>query len=75
IYFYPEAKAYHFLGASTRKAKSKMIYLSHRGYYKFLKKHRTKTMDKILLIPSYALLYIGAVIRIILQRIRSLFKS
>ena len=74
IYFYPEAKAYHLLGASTRKAKSKMIYLSHRGYYKFLKKHRTKTVDKILLIPSYALLYIGAVIRIVTQKIKTLFK-
>ena len=74
IYFYPEAKAYHFLGGSTRKVKSRMIYLSHRGYYKFLKKHRKKTSDKILLIPFYVLLYIGAVIRVIVQKIKNLFK-
>jgi len=75
IYFYPEARAYHLLGASTKRVKSRMIYLSHRGYYKFLKKHRTKKMDQILLIPFLVLLYIGVVIRIIALKIKNLFKS
>jgi hypothetical protein len=75
IYFYPEAKAYHFLGASTKKVKSRMIYLSHRGYYKFLKKHRKKLSDKILLIPFAALLFLTAFIRRIIFKITHLFKS
>jgi GT2 family glycosyltransferase len=75
IYFYPEARAYHYLGASTQKVKSKMIYLSHRGYYKFLKKHRKKLANQILLIPFAGLLFLAAIVRISLFQIRGLFKS
>lgn len=71
IYFYPDARAYHFLGGSTQKVKTKMIYLSHRGYFKFLKKHRKTVLDEILLIPSACLLFFTAVIRMLISKIRS----
>ena len=41
IYFYPDAKVIHHKGASTRKAKTKMIWLSHLAFYEFFKKHKT----------------------------------
>lgn len=75
IYFNPEAKAYHYLGGSTQKAKSKMIYLSHRGYYKFLKKHRKNFSDRIFLIPFAGLLLLTAAMRILTLGVRGLFKS
>jgi len=70
IYFCPDAKAYHVLGGSTRKVKSRMIYLSHRGYFKFLKKYRKTVLDQILLIPSAFLLSLTAVIRILISKVR-----
>ncbi len=70
IYFCPDAKAYHALGGSTRKVKSRMIYLSHRGYFKFLKKYRKTVLDQILLIPSACLLYVTAVIRMLISKFK-----
>jgi GT2 family glycosyltransferase len=70
IYFYPDAKAYHFLGGSTQKVKTKMIYLSHRGYFKFLKKHRETILDEILLVPSACLLFLTAVIRMLIVYVK-----
>lgn len=71
IYFYPDARAYHFLGGSTQKVKTRMIHLSHRGYFKFLKKHRETVLDEILLIPSACLLFLAAVVRILISKLRS----
>ena len=70
IYFCPDAKAYHALGGSTRKVKSRMIYLSHRGYFKFLKKYRKTVLDQILLIPSACLLFLTAVIRMLISKFK-----
>lgn len=39
LYFYPESKAYHFLGGSTKKLKWRLIPLLHKGVYDFLVKH------------------------------------
>jgi len=71
IYFCPDARAYHFLGGSTQKVKTKMIYLSHRGYFKFLKKHRETILDEILLVPSACLLFLTAAIRMLISKIKS----
>ena len=44
ISFYPQAKVIHHKGASTRKAKVRMIWLSHLSFYKFFKKFRIVRM-------------------------------
>jgi hypothetical protein len=65
IYFYPEAKAFHIKGSSTQKAKTKMIFLSHWGFYKFLKKYKTGWVNEILLIFLGGLLLLSSGLRIL----------
>lgn len=65
IYFYPEAKVIHHKGASTRKAKAKMIWLSHLAFYKFFKKHKTGLANRLLLFLFLRLLIFSAWIRIL----------
>jgi len=66
IYFYPGAKAFHIKGSSTQKAKAKMIFLSHWGFYKFLKKYRTGWANEILSIFLGGLLLLSSGLRILL---------
>ncbi len=65
IHFYPEAKALHLKGFSTQKAKPEMIFLSHSGLFKFLKKYKKGFLNIILLIFFGAVLFIGALIRVL----------
>ena len=66
IYFYPGAKAFHIKASSTQKAKAKMIFLSHWGFYKFLKKYRTGWANEILSIFLGGLLLLSSGLRILL---------
>jgi len=63
IYFYPEAKAFHLRGSSTAKAKPEMIFLSHIGFFKFLKKYKKGFLNSMLLILFGLILFLGALIR------------
>lgn len=65
IYFYPEAKVIHHKGASTRKAKAKMIWLSHLAFYKFFKKHKTGLANRLLLFLFLIPLIFSAGVRIL----------
>lgn len=65
IYFYPEAKVIHYKGASTRKAKAKMIWLSHLAFYKFFKKHKTGLVNRLLLLLLLIPLILSAWVRIL----------
>ena len=66
IYFYPGAKAFHIKASSTQKAKAKMIFLSHWGFYKFLKKYGTGWANEILSIFLGGLLLLSSGLRILL---------
>jgi hypothetical protein len=66
IYFYPEAKVIHYKGASTRKVKAKMIWLSHLAFYKFFKKHKTGLANRLCLFFLLIPLILSAWIRILL---------
>ncbi|MCJ7577101.1 MAG: glycosyltransferase family 2 protein [candidate division Zixibacteria bacterium] len=65
IYFYPEPKVIHFKGASTRKAKTKMLWLSHLAFYKFFKKHKTGLVNRLLLFIFLIPLIFSAWVRIL----------
>ena len=66
IYFYPEAKVIHHKGASTKKAKARMIWLSHLAFYKFFKKHKTGLANRLLLFLFLIPLILSAWVRILL---------
>ncbi len=66
IYFYPEAKVIHYKGASTRKVKAKMIWLSHLAFYRFFKKHKTGLTNRLLLFLFLIPLIFSAWVRILL---------
>jgi GT2 family glycosyltransferase len=66
IYFYPEAKVIHYKGASTRKVRAKMIWLSHLAFYKFFKKHKTGLANRLCLFFLLIPLILSAWIRILL---------
>jgi GT2 family glycosyltransferase len=65
IFFYPEAKVIHHKGASTRKAKARMIWLSHLAFYKFFKKHKTGSANRLLLFLFLIPLILSAGVRIL----------
>jgi GT2 family glycosyltransferase len=65
IYFYPEAKVIHHKGASTRKAKARMIWLSHLAFYKFFKKHKPGLANRLLLFIFLIPLIFSAGVRIL----------
>jgi len=68
IYFEPEAHVIHHGGASTRKAKRKMIWLSHLAFYKFFSKHRKGFADRFLLLIFSVPLFLFALPRMLLKR-------
>ncbi len=63
IYFNPEAKIYHFKGASTGQVKIKMVLLTHWGSFLYLKKYESSGLRKILLFPFGLGLFFSAIIR------------
>jgi GT2 family glycosyltransferase len=65
IFFYPETKVIHHKGGSTRKAKARMIWLSHWAFYKFFKKHKSGLANRILLFLFLIPLALSAWVRIL----------
>ncbi len=68
IYFYPDVQVIHNRGASTRKAKRRMIWLSHLAFYKFFKKHKPGPTNRLLLYLFCIPLFLSALPRMILKR-------
>jgi GT2 family glycosyltransferase len=58
IWFDPEAKIIHHYGQSIKQVKAKMIYYSHRGFYRYITKHSSS----ILLLIFRPLLYCGLMV-------------
>jgi N-acetylglucosaminyl-diphospho-decaprenol L-rhamnosyltransferase len=48
IWFIPQAKVIHHYGQSIKQVKAKMIYFSHRGFFRYLMKHSRSAMVKVL---------------------------
>ncbi len=68
IYFFPDAQVFHYRGASTRRVKGRMIWLSHLAFYKFLKKHKTGPVNRLLLVLVCIPLFGFVLPRMILKR-------
>jgi GT2 family glycosyltransferase len=66
IVFFPDAKAIHLLGGSTRKAKARMILSSHWSIYRYFKKHHPSWLNE----PLGAVLLVSALLRITFLRVR-----
>jgi GT2 family glycosyltransferase len=66
ILFFPDASALHRLGASTRKAKPKMILASHWSLYRYFRKHHRSWTNELL----GAVLLVSALLRITFLRLR-----
>lgn len=75
IYFYPEAKAVHLKGFSTKKARPKMIFLSHLGFLKFLKKYKRGFLNTFLLIFFGTILFFGALLKILFFYLKKFMRS
>ncbi len=71
IWFYPEAKVIHHYGQAIKQVKARMIYHSHRGFYRYITKH-SKSSLLFLFRPFF---YVGlmalAVLRISIHFIKS----
>jgi GT2 family glycosyltransferase len=68
IFFYSDAQVTHYRGASTSKAKRRMIWLSHLAFYRFFKKHKTGAGNRLLLLVLWIPLVLTALLRMIVKR-------
>ncbi len=68
ILFYPDAEVTHYRGASTSKAKRKMIWLSHLAFYRFFKKHKTGPGNRLVLFLLLVPLVFTALLRMVVKR-------
>lgn len=68
IFFYPHARVLHHKGASTIKAKRRMIWLSHWAFYKFFRKHKKGWRNRLFLLLLLVPLLLSALPRMILKR-------
>jgi GT2 family glycosyltransferase len=68
IFFYSEAQVTHYRGASTSKAKRKMIWLSHLAFYRFFRKHKSGWGNRLLLSLLLIPLVLTALLRMIVKR-------
>jgi GT2 family glycosyltransferase len=75
LYFFPEAKALHYKGSSTRQAKPEMIFSSHLSFYRFLSKYKNGDLNQILLYLSGIFLFVTALLRIILYFLKKAFSK
>ncbi|HEX9912785.1 MAG TPA: glycosyltransferase family 2 protein [candidate division Zixibacteria bacterium] len=73
LYFYPEAKAFHYKGGSTEKVKPKMILSAHLSFYRFLFKYKKGILNKILVYFSGAVLLLTVLFRLIFYVLRKVF--
>jgi GT2 family glycosyltransferase len=58
IWFVPSAQVIHYYGQSIKQVKAKMIYFSHRGFFRYLMKHSASLWVKVL----SPLIYIGLMV-------------
>lgn len=73
LFFWPEAKALHHRGGSTRLAKPEMILSSHLSFFRFLYKYKKGVLNRILVYLSGVILFATALLRIILYVLKKVF--
>jgi GT2 family glycosyltransferase len=70
IWFVPQAKVIHFYGQSIKQVKAKMIYHSHRGFFRYLMKHSTQPLIKLFSPIIFIGLMVLAAVRIVHYRFK-----
>ncbi len=73
LYFFPEAKAFHYKGGSTQKVKPEMILSAHLSFFRFLFKYKKGILNKILVYFSGAVLLLTVLFRLIFYVLRKVF--
>lgn len=73
LYFFPEAKTFHYKGGSTQKVKPAMIASAHLSFFKFLFKYKKGILNKILVYFSGAVLLLTVLFRLIFYVWRKVF--
>ncbi|MCJ7497214.1 MAG: glycosyltransferase family 2 protein [candidate division Zixibacteria bacterium] len=73
LYFFPEAKAFHYKGGSTQKVKPEMILSAHLSFFKFLFKYKKGVLNRILVYFSGAVLLLTVLFRLIYYVLRKVF--
>ncbi len=68
IFFYSDARVMHHKGASTGKAKRKMIWLSHLAFYRFFRKHKTGLANRLLALLLFIPLVLFALVRMTVKK-------
>jgi GT2 family glycosyltransferase len=75
IVYCPQAKLIHHLGGATRKRRLARIFLSHWGFFQYLKKHHSTGFKLIPLMVSGAGLLVSAIIRAIASPLTSIYRK
>ncbi len=73
LYFFPDAKTFHYKGGSTQKVKPEMIASAHLSFFGFLFKYKKGVFNKILVYLSGVLFLLTALVRIIFYVWRKVF--
>lgn len=69
IMFVPKAKAIHEGGGSTRREGSWLVWDSHRGFSRYLRKHELKGFRKMLRPLAGLILFVGGLARVTVRKI------
>jgi GT2 family glycosyltransferase len=76
IYFIPDAEVIHHHSYSVNKVKNRMLFNSHKGMYRFYKKHYVNGKTSLMAVPFVgAVLFLLAVLRIAINTTRKVFYS
>jgi len=73
LYFFPDAKTFHYKGGSTQKVKPEMILSAHLSFFRFLSKYKKGILNKILVYFSGAALFLTVLFRLIFYVLRKVF--
>ena len=73
LYFFPDAKIFHYKGGSTQKVKPEMILSAHLSFFRFLSKYKKGIFNKILVYLSGVALLLTVLFRLIFYVLRKVF--
>jgi GT2 family glycosyltransferase len=73
LYFFPDAKIFHYKGGSTQKVKPEMILSAHLSFFRFLSKYKKGIFNKILVYLSGVVLLLTVLFRLIFYVLRKVF--
>lgn len=70
IWFVPQAKIVHYYGQAIKQVKAKMIYYSHKGFFRYMAKH-SRSLWFQLLKPMW---FVGLMVLAVLRMLQNSFR-